>query len=80
MISQTCGWAGAASLLLAYVLVSTGRLRGESATFNWINIAGGALLAYGSWVKAAWPSVTLNLVWIVIGLRAVVGVRRKLLS
>jgi hypothetical protein len=72
MISQLCGWLGAGSLLLAYVLVSTGRLQGNSARFNWINIAGGALLAYGSWVKAAWPSVTLNLVWIVIGLRAIV--------
>jgi hypothetical protein len=56
---------------LAYVLVSSGRLGGKSASFNGINIIGGALLSYGSWVRAAWPSVTLNLIWIVIGVRAI---------
>jgi hypothetical protein len=71
LISQLCGWVGAGALLLAYVLVSSGRLGGKSAAFNWINIIGGALLSYGSWVRAAWPSVTLNLIWIVIGLRAI---------
>jgi hypothetical protein len=77
MISQACGWAGAAALLAAYILVSSGRLAGQSARYNLINLAGGALLAYASWVKGAWPSVTLNLVWIVIGLRAIGGSFRK---
>ena len=58
-------------MLLAYVLVSSGRLGGKSAAFNWINIIGGALLSFGSWERGAWPSVTLNLIWIVIGLRAI---------
>jgi hypothetical protein len=73
LFSQLCGWLGAGALLLAYVLVSTGKLGGKSAAFNAINILGGALLAYGSWVKAAWPSVTLNLIWIIIGLKAIFG-------
>jgi hypothetical protein len=77
VLSQLCGWVGAGLLLLAYVLVSTGRLAGESPRFNWINLAGGALLAYGSWVKGAWPSVTLNLIWIVIGLRAIYAVTNR---
>jgi hypothetical protein len=75
MISQLCGWAGAACLLVAYVLVSSGRLDGKSGRYNWTNLAGGALLAYASWVKGAWPSVTLNLVWIVIGVRAIAALR-----
>jgi hypothetical protein len=73
LFSQLCGWLGATALLLAYVLVSTGKLGVKSAAFNAINILGGALLAYGSWVKAAWPSVTLNLIWIIIGLKAISG-------
>ncbi len=76
-MSQACGWAGAAALLAAYMLVSSGRLDGQSARFNWINLAGGALLSYASWVKGAWPSVTLNLVWIVIGLRALTATYRR---
>jgi hypothetical protein len=77
MISQLCGWAGAVCLLAAYVLVSSGRLNGKSARYNWINLAGGALLSYASWVKGAWPSVTLNVVWIVIGLRAITMIKRR---
>lgn len=76
MISQLSGWVGAGALLLAYALVFTGRLGGKSAAFNGINIIDGALLSYGSWVRAAWPSVTLNLIWIVIGLRALVTASR----
>jgi hypothetical protein len=71
VISQLCGWFGSEALLLAYILVSSGRLGGKSAGCNGINIIGGALLSYGSWVRAAWPSVTLNLIWIVIGVKAI---------
>jgi hypothetical protein len=77
LISQLCGWAGAAALLLAYMLVSSGKLAGKSAGFNAINVVGGALLSYGSWVRAAWPSVTLNLIWIVIGIKAILSSRNK---
>jgi hypothetical protein len=41
LISQLCGWAGAAALLIAYVLVSSGKLGGKSAGFNAINVVGG---------------------------------------
>jgi hypothetical protein len=77
VISQLCGWAGAAALLLAYVLVSTGKLGGKSAGFNAINVLGGVLLSYGSWVRAAWPSVTLNLIWIVIGCKAILSTKTE---
>ena len=52
------------------MLVSSGRLGGKSASFNILSIAGGALLAVGGWAVGAWPSVTLDLIWIVIGLGA----------
>ena len=71
------GWLGAAALLGAYVLVSTGRLTGKSAWYNLINMAGGLLLAVGGWTKQAWPSVTLNLIWVVIGVRAISLARRS---
>jgi hypothetical protein len=77
VMSQLCGWVGAGALLLAYVLVSSGRIGGKSAGFNGINIIGGALLSYGSWVRAAWPSVTLNLIWIVIGVKAIGSSRTR---
>jgi hypothetical protein len=44
---------------------------GRSRTFNIANIAGGAMLAIGGVFVGAWPSVTLNVIWVAIGLRAV---------
>ena len=67
---DAAGWAGAAALLLAYGLVSSGRLDGRSTRFQLLNLAGAiGLLANGIW-HGAWPSAALNAVWLVIGIIA----------
>jgi len=68
------GWFGAALLLVAYVLVSVGRIDGRGAAFQYLNLAGGAGLATNSAVNHAFPSAVLNVIWMAIG--AVVLVRR----
>lgn len=65
------GWVGAVALLLAYGLVSSGRLDGRSIRFQLLNLLGAVgLLGNGIW-HGAWPSAALNAVWVVIGLVAV---------
>ncbi len=64
------GWLGAIALLTAYALVSTGRISGQSAGFQAMNLLGAAGLAANSGYHHAWPSVALNAVWIVVGLAA----------
>ncbi len=67
LLIDTAGWAGAAALLLAYGLVSSGRLTGRSIRFQLLNLVGAVgLLANGVW-HDAWPSAALNAVWLVIG-------------
>ena len=67
LLLEGVGWLGAAVLLLAYGLVSTGRLSGDAPRFQLLNVAGAAgLLANGAY-HGAWPSVVLNVVWGVIG-------------
>jgi hypothetical protein len=68
---EVVGWLGAAVLLAAYALTSTGRLAGDGRTFQWLNIAGSGGLALSSTVHGAWPSAALNVVWIAIGFGAV---------
>jgi len=63
------GWLGALLLLAAYLLVSAGR---PSRTFHALNLLGGALLAASSFARDAFPSATLNLLWIAIALVALV--------
>jgi hypothetical protein len=72
------GWAGAALLLLAYGFTSTGRLPPEGARFQFLNLTGALALTANSAYYGAWPSAALNIVWIVIGVAALVrGLRRR---
>jgi hypothetical protein len=72
------GWAGAALLLLAYGLTSSGRLPPEGARFQFLNLTGALALTLNSAYYGAWPSAALNIVWVVIGLAALVrGARRR---
>jgi hypothetical protein len=64
---EAIGWAGAILILAAYVLVSMGRLSGQSATFQWMNVAGAAGFIVNSGWHGALPSTVLNIVWLGIG-------------
>ena len=76
LLIDIAGWAGAAALLLAYAVVSTGRLSGRSVGFQALNLLGAVgLLVNGVW-HGAWPSAALNAVWLVIGITALARLRR----
>jgi hypothetical protein len=62
------GWIGAACVLVPYALVSTGRLSGTASSFRILNIVGGTLLMTNAWYHVAYPSLVVNVIWIVIGL------------
>ena len=49
-------------VLGAYILVSVGRLTGQSPVFQWMNLVGAAFLVNGWW-HGALPSATLNVIW-----------------
>ncbi|MEA3060790.1 MAG: hypothetical protein QOJ94_571 [Sphingomonadales bacterium] len=60
------GWLGAGLILLAYLLVTTGRLTGRSRAFQWMNLIGAAgFVVNGLWHRAL-PSATLNILWLLI--------------
>jgi drug/metabolite transporter (DMT)-like permease len=60
------GWAGAALILLGYLLISTDRLTGRSPAYQWMNLLGAAgFTINGAW-HGALPSASLNVVWMAI--------------
>ncbi len=67
---QIIGWLGAILLLAAYLLVATRRLAGHHPTFHVLNLLGGAGLAANSAANGAFPSVTLNAIWMLVGVIA----------
>jgi len=77
IIINVVGWAGMALLLGAYALVTTGRLHGPGLRFQVINLFGGFFLMLNSAYYGAWPSVGLNLVWVVIGTVGLVRARLR---
>ncbi|HZT03943.1 MAG TPA: hypothetical protein VFA39_16950 [Steroidobacteraceae bacterium] len=67
---EVAGWLGAALLLLAYALVSYGRVGGRSVLYQTLNIAASILLGANTAWHHAWPSAFVNVVWIVIAIGA----------
>jgi len=67
---EVVGWIGAALILAAYALLSTGRMRGDSALFQWMNVLGACGFVVNSGYNGAYPSAGLNVIWIGIGVYA----------
>jgi len=63
---EAVGWTGALLILLAYVLVTMGRLTGQSLAFQWMNLFGAAGFIVNGWWHRALPSTALNVVWMLI--------------
>ena len=61
------GWCSAPVVLLAYTLVSTRRVEGDSVFFQALNISKAALLSVNTFYWGAYPSSFVNVIWIGIG-------------
>ncbi|HWX70688.1 MAG TPA: hypothetical protein VNY25_13380 [Steroidobacteraceae bacterium] len=64
---EVIGWAAAALILGAYALLSAGRLRAESLTYQLMNILGAAGFIVNSGWNGALPSAAMNVIWMAIG-------------
>jgi hypothetical protein len=65
---EIVGWTGAVLILVAYLMVSAGRLNGQSAAFQWMNLVGAACFIVNSGSHGALPSTVLNILWLLIGI------------
>ena len=63
---EIAGWAGALLILTAYLLVTLGKLTGQSLAFQWMNLVGAAGFVINGWWHRALPSAALNVVWMLI--------------
>jgi len=67
---EAVGWAGAALILLAYLLLSAGKLAGQSLAYQVMNVLGAAGFIVNGWWHRALPSAVLNILWLGIGVFA----------
>jgi hypothetical protein len=72
---EICGWSGGFVLILAYAMVSFGKTSAQGAAFQCLNLAGSLMLAANSAWHHAWPSASVNLIWIGVGIAALARCR-----
>lgn len=74
---EAIGWISALLILGSYVLVSNGRLTGQSRTYQWMNVVGAAGFVVNTWWHGAMPSAVLNVVWCAVGIWALWQMNRR---
>ena len=57
------GWLGAATLLVAYAMVSSRKMEADSTAYQLLNIVGSVLLVANTIFYRAYPSSFVNVIW-----------------
>jgi hypothetical protein len=70
MTMEVCGWLGALMLIWAYAMASFGRITAQGKVFQGLNLLGSLTMAANSAWHHAWPSADVNLIWIGVGVVA----------
>ncbi|MBL4602853.1 MAG: hypothetical protein JKY84_08910 [Emcibacteraceae bacterium] len=68
LIVNIIGWIGALSLLVAYLLISSGKTHGKTYLYQSLNLIGSGGFIINSYYYGALPSVALNIIWMIIGI------------
>jgi hypothetical protein len=72
---EIAGWIAAVLILAAYGLLSAGKLTGKSVSYQAMNVVGAIGFVINSGYNGAIPSATLNVIWLGIGIAALVKIR-----
>lgn len=78
LLASAAGWGGAVATVTGYALVTQRRMEPDSMRFQALNATGAALMGVSAFSSQAWPSATVNLIWLMIGVQALVSARHLL--
>ena len=68
--ADVIGWVGAIALLIAYGMITAGKMKASGKRYQGLNLVGSAGLIVNSTWYGAYPSTFLNIVWIGIAVYA----------
>ena len=74
---EAAGWVAALLVLAAYILVSAGKLTGQSNAYQWMNVVGSAGFVVNAGWHGAFPSTALNAIWCAMGLGMLWNLNRR---
>jgi hypothetical protein len=75
--TEMTGWMGTALVLIAYILVSSGRLTAKSRLYQLINLFGAVGIGMNVFQQKAWPAFALQIAWGTIALISLTKSRTK---
>ncbi len=70
------GWVGATTHLIAYAMVSSKKLEGDSGAYQLLNISGSLLLAANTMFYGSYPSTFVNVIWAGIAVFSIAAKKR----
>ncbi len=74
---EVAGWIGALLILAGYALLTAEKVTSKSVSYQAMNVIGATgFIANGIWHQA-WPSAILNIIWVGIGVVALVRIFGK---
>ena len=71
------GIVGSILICTAYFAVSTGRMRGETLSFQFLNAGGAILLLISLYFRPNPGAILIEAVWLVIALSAIARILRR---
>ena len=71
------GWIGSVEVILAYALISNGKVHGKSVSYQLLNLTGSIFLIANTIYYHAYPSTAINGVWMVVAIVALAKVWLK---
>jgi len=74
MFFDVMGWIGMVLVLLAYILLSTGKIK-NGMKYQLLNLFAGIFMAIGLFPKNAWFSFTLQVVWALVAIIAILKLK-----
>ena len=66
------GWFGSAEVILAYALISNGKVHGKSVSYQMLNLTCSIFLTANTVYYHAYPSTAINGVWMVVAMVALI--------
>lgn len=70
-LTEGLGWLGVLFYVSSYLLLSTGKLKSTGYKFHLLNILGAIGLIIDSAYENDKPNLTVNIIWLLIGLGAI---------
>lgn len=76
MLFDIIGWIGMILVLVAYALLSTNKIK-NGMLYQVLNLLAGVFMAIGLYPKDAWFSFTLQIIWAIVALIAIIKIKKE---